>query len=44
MAQLVSAWLSEQRSPVQSFGDFKVCFDFPLIGVAIAFNTCKTDH
>ena len=44
MAQLGSAWLSEREVPGSIFSDFNVCFDFPLIRVAIAFNTCLTEH
>ena len=36
MAQLASARLSERE-----VSDFNVCFDFPLIRVAIALNTRK---
>ena len=36
VAELASARLSER--------DFNVCFDFPLIRVAIALNTRKTEH
>ena len=42
VAQLVSARLSEQEVPGSILGDFNVCFDFPLICVAIASNTRKT--
>ena len=39
VAQLVSARLSGQEVTVRfSFDDFKVCFDFPLICVAIALK------
>ena len=44
LAQLVSARLSEQEVPGSILGDFNVCFDFPLIRVAIALNTRKTEH
>ena len=44
MAHLVSEWLSEQEVPGSILGDFNVCFDFPLIRVAIALNTRKTKH
>ena len=44
MAQLASAWLSEQEVPGSIFGDFNVCFDFPLIHVAMALNIRKTEH
>ena len=44
VAQLVSARLSEQEVPGSILGDFNVCFDFPLIRVAIALNTRKTEH
>ena len=40
MAQLASARLSEREGPGSIFN---VCFDFPLIRVAIALNTRKTD-
>ena len=44
MAQLASAWLSEREVPGSILGDLNICFDFPLICVAIALNTCKTEH
>ena len=44
MAQLGSARLSEQEVPGSIFSDFNVCLDFPLIRVAIALNTRKTEH
>ena len=44
MAQLVSVQLSEQEVSSSIVGDFNVCFDFPLICVAIALNTRKTEH
>ena len=44
MAQLVSVQRSEQEVPSSIVGDFNVCFDFPLICVAIALNTRKTEH
>ena len=44
MAQLASARLSEREVSGSIFSDFNVCFDFPLIRVAIALNTCKTEH
>ena len=44
MAQLVGAQLSEQEVPSSILGDFNVCFNFPLIRVAIALNTGKTEH
>ena len=44
VAQLVGARLSEREVPGSIFGDFNVCFDFPLILVAIALNTRKTEH
>ena len=43
-AQLASARLSEREVPGSIFSDFNVCFDFPLIRVAIALNTRKTEH
>ena len=30
--------------PSSTFGDFNVCFDFPLIHVAIALNIHKIEH
>ena len=44
MAQLASARLSEQEVPSSILGDLNICFDFPLIRVAIALNTLKTEH
>ena len=44
MDQLASAWLSEGEVPGSIFSDFNVCFDFPLIRVAIALNTHKREH
>ena len=44
MAQLASAWLSEREAPGSILGDLNVCFDFPLIRVAIALNIRKTEH
>ena len=44
MAQLASAWLSEQEVSGSILGDFNVCFNFPLIRVAIALNPLKTEH
>ena len=44
VAQLASAQLSEREVPGSIFSDFNVCFDFPLICVAIALNTRKTEH
>ena len=44
MAQLAGAWLSEREVPGSILGDLNVCFDFPLIRVAIALNTRKTEH
>ena len=41
VAQLASAQLSEREVPGSILGD---CFDFPLIRVAIALNTRKTEH
>ena len=41
MAQLVSARLSEQEVSSSILCDFNVCFDFPLIHVAVALNTRK---
>ena len=42
VAQLASVRLSEREVPGSIFSDFNVCFDFPLIRVAIALN--KTEH
>ena len=36
--------LVQFRGPGSIFSDFNVCFDFPLIHVAIALNTRKTEH
>ena len=44
MAQLVSVQLSELEVPGSILGDFHICFNFPLICVAIALNTHKTEH
>ena len=44
MAQLASARLSEREVSGSIFSDLNVCFDFPLIRVARALNTCKTEH
>ena len=44
MAQLASARLSEPEVSGSIFSDFNVCFDFPLIRVAVALNTRKTKH
>ena len=44
MAQLASAQPSEQEVSSSIFSDFNVCFDFPLIRVAIAMNNRKTEH
>ena len=44
MAQLASARLSEPEVSGSIFGDLNVCFDFPLIRVAIALSTHKTEH
>ena len=44
MAQLASARLSELEVSSLIFSDFNLRFDFPLIRVAIALNTCKTEH
>ena len=38
MAQLASTRLSEQEVPGSILGDSNVCFDFPLIRVAIAIS------
>ena len=44
VAQLASARLLEREVSGLIFSDFNVCFDFPLICVAIALNTRKTEH
>ena len=44
VAQLASARLSEREVTGSIFSDLNVCFDFPLIRVAIALNTRKTEH
>ena len=44
MAQLASARLSEREVSGSIFSDLNDCFDFPLIRVAIALNTCETEH
>ena len=44
VAQLASARLSEREVPGSIFSDFNVYFDFPLIRVAIALKTRKTEH
>ena len=44
VAQLASARLSEPEVSGSVFSDFNVCFDFPLIRVAMASNTFKTEH
>ena len=44
VAQLARARLSELDVPGSIFSDFNVCFDFPLIRVAMALNTRKTEH
>ena len=44
VAQLVSVRLPEQEVPGSILGDFNVCFDFPLIRVAVALITVKTEH
>ena len=44
MAQMASVRLSEGEVPGSILGDVNVCFDFPLIRVAIALNTRKTEH
>ena len=42
LAQLASARLSEREVSGSILGDLNVCFDFPLIRVAL--NTRKTEH
>ena len=44
VAQLASARLSEREVSGSIFNDLNVCFDFPLIRVARALNTRKTEH
>ena len=44
MAQLAGARLSEREVSGSILRDLQVCFDFPLIRVAIALNTRKTEH
>ena len=44
MAQMASARLSEREVPGSILGDFNFSFDFPLIRVATALNTLKTEH
>lgn len=44
IAQLASARLSEWYIPGSILGDLNVCFDFPMIRVAIALNFRKTDY
>ena len=44
VAQLASARLSEQEVSGLILGDLNVCSDFPLIRVAIALNSRKTEH
>ena len=41
MAQLASALLSEREVSGSILSDLQLCFDFPLIRVAIALNTQK---
>ena len=44
VAQLARARFSEREVPGSIFSDFNICFDFPLIRVAMALNTRKTEH
>ena len=44
MAQLASARLSEREVSGSISSDFNVCFHFPLIRVAIALNTRRTEQ
>ena len=44
MAQLASARLSAREVPGSILGDLNVCFDYPLILIAIALNPLKTEH
>ena len=44
VAQLVISRCWEQEVPCLILGDFNVCFDFPLIRVAIALHIRKMEH
>ena len=44
VAQLASARLSEREVPGSILSDFNLWFDFPLVRLAIALNTRKTEH
>ena len=44
MAQLVDARLSVLEVPGSILSDLNVCFNFPLICLAVALNTRKTEH
>ena len=44
VAQWANARLFEREVSGSIFSDFNVCFDFPLICVAIALNTRKMEH
>ena len=44
VAQLASARLFEREISCSIFSDLNVCFDFPVIRVAIALNTRSTDR
>ena len=44
VAQMASARLSEREIPGSILVDLNVCFDFPLIRVAIASNIRETEH
>ena len=44
VAQLASARLSEREVSGSILSDFNVCLDFPLIRVAIALDTRKTER
>ena len=44
MAQLASARIPEREVSGSIFSDLNVCLDVPLIHVAIALNTRRTEH
>ena len=44
MVQLASARLSEREVSSSITSDLNIFFNFPLIRVAIALNTRKTEH
>ena len=41
---MASAQLSEREVPGAILGDFNVCFNFPLICVALALNVHEMEH